>query len=238
MRIIKLRILIVMALVILSGCNKEPALPVLYTLGAGVTDADGNSYKTILINGQEWMTSNLRTTRYCDGSPITEFNTIQEIMDASEGGWTYYEFDATNENPHGKLYNGYAVTDNRNPCPCGWHIPTNEEWDQLITFLGGQDIAGDKMKAISNEYNWTKSNDTKLINSSGFSALPSGSFSNWPGGQPVFGDMKNNAHFWSSTTQNTLSTWHYTLSLGHSTITKYQFNNNNLSTRSIRCIKD
>lgn len=222
----------------LSGCNKEPALPVLYTQGAGVTDIDGNSYNTILINGQEWMASNLRTTRYCDETPINELTTKQEILYTSEGGWSYYEFDATNENPHGKLYNGYAVTDNRNPCPCGWRVPSNEDWDQLITFLGGKEVAGDKMKLVSNEYPWAAIENNQDANRSGFSAFPSGSFSTMYGGAIAFGGMSHQAMWWSSSQVDSESSWSYNIVQNSTEIVMHQYSGNNTNLRSIRCIKE
>lgn len=137
-----------------------------------MTDQQGNTYKTIVIGTQEWMAENLKTTVYRNG------NTIPTI--ASGATWDYtitgaYALPNGNSGldcPYGKLYNHFAVTDSRNLCPTGWHVPTIGEWNTLINFLGGGAVAGRRMKTTSL---WTfYTNEFSGTNESGFSGLPAG----------------------------------------------------------------
>ena len=137
--------------------------------GAGVT-FDGYTYSSIVLgNGQEWMAENLRTTSYANGDPIPNVADNTQWAGLTTGAWAHYNNDNQYENPYGKLYNWYAAADSRNVCPIGWHLPSNEEWIVLIDYLGGQTIAGVKMKSIGTQ-NWY----IGATNESGFSALPGG----------------------------------------------------------------
>jgi uncharacterized protein (TIGR02145 family) len=147
-----------------------------------VTDLDGNSYATIQIGTQTWMAENLRTTKYCNGDPIPNVTDGDEWSNLTTGAWSHYNNNTQYEIPYGKLYNWYAVEDSRNVCPCGWHVPTDEEWITLIGYLdisadvnliGIQSVtAGGKMKSSGTQY-WQTPN-TGATNESGFSGLPSG----------------------------------------------------------------
>ena len=120
----------------------------LYTPGAGVTDIDGNTYQTIVINGQEWMAENLRTGTYANGDSIPNIsNANQWNEDLTTGAWAHYNNDSQFENPYGKHYNWFAAADPRNACPVGWHVPTYQEWAFLLWTLGG-DQSGGKLKSI------------------------------------------------------------------------------------------
>lgn len=137
--------------------------------GAAVTinDIDGNIYNTITIGTQTWMSENLRTTRYNNGDYINKIVNNQEWKDDTLGAWCYYENDKSNDKIFGKLYNWYAVTNEKGVCPLGWHVPNNREWNKLIDELGGSAEAGSKMKLLS-EWKSGLSAD----NSSGFSGIP------------------------------------------------------------------
>lgn len=144
----------------------------IYTIGAGVTDVDGNQYGTIIINGGEWMSENLRTTSYANGDPIPNVVDVFLWNILTSGAWAHYNHDDSYEYPYGKLYNWYAVEDTRNVCPVGWHVPTLDEWTQLVEFLGGWNIAGSKMKSIESQF-WSDP-VTDATNESGFNGLPGG----------------------------------------------------------------
>lgn len=153
------------------------------TQGTGVTDIDGNSYETVIIGNQEWMAENLKTSSYSNGESILNIpdSDTSNYYDFSyqtitSGAWTYYKGNYLYENPYGKLYNWYAVEDARNLCPAGWDIPTSEQVNQLYEYLGGESIAGGKMKSEGLEH-WNYPN-TGASNSSGFSALPGGQLGN------------------------------------------------------------
>ncbi len=155
--------------------------------GAGVT-FDGYTYTSILLgNGQEWMAENLRTTSYANGDPIPNV-TDEEWVSLTAGAWCHYDNDNQFETPYGKLYNWYTVADSRNVCPTGWHVPTNAEYTLLTDFLGGEAVAGGKMKSTGLEY-WVENTDA--TNESGFSGLP--------GGRRPFSYIHFFGSWWSST---------------------------------------
>ncbi len=160
-----------------------------------VKDVDGNTYPTITIGSQVWMTKNLDVSRYRNGDPIPQVQEAAEWSNLTTGAWCYYENNTANGPIYGKLYNWYAVNDPRGLAPEGWHVPSNAEWTMLIDYLGGVDAAGSKMRTTGNQY-WQDDN-SDATNESGFSGLPSGNRN----------DEFNNIGFWafwySSTVYNT-----------------------------------
>jgi uncharacterized protein (TIGR02145 family) len=152
-------------------CVVAPPAP-SFTCGTStISDIDENSYNTVLIGTQCWTKENLKVTKYNDGTLIPD-----ETANAGWGGLTtgarsnftgVVSFIAT----YGYLYNWYAATDTKKLCPTGWHVPTDIEWTNLTTYLGGTNIAGGKMKSTSLLWN---SPNIGADNSSEFSALPGG----------------------------------------------------------------
>jgi uncharacterized protein (TIGR02145 family) len=140
-------------------------------------DQEGNIYKTIIIGEQEWMAENLNTSIYQNGDSIATNLTDSAWINTPQielGAWAYFNNDASFACPFGKLYNWYACADLRQLCPTGWHIPTNNDWNELINFLqeNPSEYAGVAMKTTSL---WQFDPFVPLsTNSSGFSALPSG----------------------------------------------------------------
>jgi len=138
--------------------------------GAGVS-FNGHTYSSIVLgNGQEWMAENLRTTVYANGDPITNVTASWENLTTE--AWAHWGNASQYENPYGKLYNWYAVSDPRNVCPSGWHVPTDAEWTVLTEYLGGELVAGGKMKSTGTQY-WESPN-IDATNESGFAGLPGG----------------------------------------------------------------
>jgi uncharacterized protein (TIGR02145 family) len=157
-----------------------------------VYDVDGFAYHTIVIGNQTWLKENLKTTRYRDGSVIPLISSNSVWMNETTGAYCSYGNNNANVTFYGALYNWYTVIDNRKLCPEGWHIPTNEEWTTLTTYLGGLDIAGGKMKEAGLEH-WYGPN-TGADNQSGFTAFGSG-FRDLTG---VYAGIKELAYYWSS----------------------------------------
>ncbi|MFM7913309.1 MAG: fibrobacter succinogenes major paralogous domain-containing protein, partial [Bacteroidota bacterium] len=94
----------------------------------------------------------------------------------TSGAYSVYEDEQKNDDLYGKLYNHYAVTDNRGLCPTGWHVPTDAEWTTLENQLGGSSLAGGALKSTATQPTlggWDSPNEG-ATNSSGFSALPGG----------------------------------------------------------------
>jgi uncharacterized protein (TIGR02145 family) len=202
-----------------------------------MTDQQGNVYKTIVIGTQEWMAENLKTTFYRNGDAIANVTDDVQWSGLTTGAWSYYNNDSQYDCPYGKLYNWYAVTDPRNVCPTGWHVPTDAESSILINYLdpnaaGGDNfnIASGKMKSTGIQY-WISPN-VAADNSSGFSGLPSGgryddgSF-NYFGGSGIS---------WSTTETVTNLAWvrylrYYDSAANRGTWTK-------LGGFSVRCLRD
>jgi len=180
---------------------------------------DYEDYTTVLINGQLWFAENLRTTHFSNGDPIPYL--------AWNDGWTYnyepayanYNEDSANADTYGKLYNKYAVDDERGICPVDWHVPSQQEYTELANYLGGMNIAGYRMKDDS----WDGDNQVN------FSGLPAGCRDSGPAN----GDccMGNLGHFWTST-----SSIYAELESG---IDELRFKSKDKRAgKSVRCIKD
>jgi uncharacterized protein (TIGR02145 family) len=144
--------------------------------GSNITDIEGNSYKTVFIGTQQWMAENLKTTKYNDGFNIPNIDNDLKWLGLSTPAWCNYNNDSSYNKKYGKLYNWYAVSPttngNKNICPTGWHVPTNIEWTILSDFLGGEKVAGGKMKEEGTS-SWSAPN-TDANNFSLFSGLPGG----------------------------------------------------------------
>jgi len=149
--------------VVLLGCTDSPPTIDVSppTIDVLPPTFDGQSYKTVKIGEQEWLDKNLNTTVYANGDPISAILSDSEWSTTESGALAVYEGEI--------LYNWYAVNDVRCLCPKGWHVPTDKEWATLTDFLGGDEVAGEKMKSI---YGW--GDERNGTNSSGFEGLPGG----------------------------------------------------------------
>ncbi|MDP4208352.1 MAG: fibrobacter succinogenes major paralogous domain-containing protein [Bacteroidota bacterium] len=197
---------------------------------AVVTDYDGNVYNIVTIGTQVWMAENLRTTHYRDGSPIAKVIDNISWGTLKTGAYCNYKNDTTVSAIYGRLYNFYAVVDTRNLCPTGWHIPTTDEWKTLFTFLGGDTIAGKKLKEPETIH-W-KAPNLGATNESGFSALPGG-FRDHAGS---FNDLQYYGYWWTSSQFDSTYGWYQYL--GYS----YYYLGTNINGKemaySVRCVKD
>ena len=90
-----------------------------------VLDIDNNGYYSVIIGTQEWLTSNLRTTRFSNGDPIP--NVITGWNSQSTAAYCFYNNQKSNIPSEGNLYNYYVVSDARKVCPSGWHVPSKED---------------------------------------------------------------------------------------------------------------
>ena len=223
-------------------CIVTPPAP-SFTCGTStVTDIDGNSYNTVLIGSQCWTKSNLKVTKYNDGTAIPDET-------ANTAGWggltTGARSDYTGESSfiatYGYLYNWYAAkgvsttgsTTYKNICPTGWHVPTDGEWTALETQLGGGSVAGGKMKSTGSAYWLSQSAGTD--NSSGFSGLPSGYRDNC-GCSSSFDYVRFYAQFWSSAEYDGSNAWYRDL-VYNSDMFRDGWTNKEYG-YSVRCLKD
>jgi uncharacterized protein (TIGR02145 family) len=173
----------------------------------------------VTIGTQIWDRCNLNVETYNDGTTlIPQITDTTEWANATSGAWCYHNNDPANESTYGKLYNGYAVLGiydaasladpglRKTLAPVGKRIPTNTEWNTLITFLGGDSVAGGKMKE-KGRCHWLNPN-TGATNESGFTALGAGNRNATNG---LFGGFKLVGQWWSATSQSNGLNFNYSV---------------------------
>jgi uncharacterized protein (TIGR02145 family) len=217
------RVLLFTFLIFAFGCQDPDKDP------NKVTDFDGNIYSTIKIGDQLWMGENLRSTHFNDGTAIPLVTDPTSWTDLSSPGYCWYDNDGSNKEIYGALYNAYTI-DSGKLCPAGWHVPSKEEWQQLITFLGDTLIVGGKLKEAGTDH-WSQPN-TGADNSSGFGATGAG-VRYFEGS---FASIFDYSAIWSATGTGSNNQWYMGLYYANSTVTldhrrkTYGF--------SVRCIMD
>ncbi len=198
--------------------------------GEPLTDYDGNEYNTVQIGDQVWMKENLKTTKYNDGTAIPLVPDPAIWKNLTTPGYCWYNNDeASYKDTYGALYNWYVVNTG-NLCPSGWHVPSQDEWAILISYLGGESVAGGKLKETGTLY-WVYPN-TGATNESGFTALPGGSRES----SSDFELISYFGYWWSSTEY--LSTKARNLGLYSEFSGVYNVYDNKEIGFSIRCVKD
>ena len=198
-----------------------------------VTDIDGNIYHIVTIGTQVWMVENLKTTKYNDGTPIpniTDNTTWYGRYSAAAYCW-YNNDLATYKPAYGALYNWSAVNTGK-LAPQGWHVPTDLEWSTLTSYLGGEAIAGGKLKEIGKTY-WVNFN-IGATNETGFSGLPGGNRN----GDGTFTGIGNGGLFWSSTWDAISSKIWYRELLGQNAAVLRNSLDLRIFGLSVRCVKD
>ena len=183
----------------------------------------------VKIGTQIWTTKNLDVSTYRNGDTIRHASTQQEWQDAAskgEGAWCYYNHDPKNGEVYGKLYNWHAVKNSRILAPSGYHIPSDLEWSLLTEYLGGEEIAGFKMKSTSG---WA--NDGNGNNSSGFNGLPGGDCDDYG-----FFYISAYGYWWSSSEVKANLAWYRSLYNGYTRVNRnFKYENNGFS---VRCLRD
>ena len=155
------------------------------------SEVSGNP-SIIKIGDQTWCIQNLDVSTYRNGDVIPNVQDRNAWANLNTGAWCYYENKTANGTIYGKLYNWFAVNDPRGLAPKGFHIPNNAEWKTLIDYLGGDKVAGGKMKETGNLH-WESPN-SEVSNTSGFVGLPGGCCS-YSG---KFLDICSYCYWWSS----------------------------------------
>lgn len=194
------------------------------------TDASNNNYPVVQIDTMIWMAENLKTTKYQNGDSIPNVSDAATWMALSTGAYRDY-YDSASIKVYGKLYNGFTAVDTRNVCPIGWHVPSNVEFTALITYLGGENDAGGKMKEPGLAH-WSSPN-SNANNQSGFTALGGGYINNNNG---LLLDMGNYGSFWTSTPDGATNQWSRWLYFINADALTYPISNK--MGNNIRCLKD
>jgi uncharacterized protein (TIGR02145 family) len=169
-----------------------------------VWDRDGNAYSTVRIGTQVWMAENLRTTSQLyyipdDSTWYSNWFYSHYTDDAKIPAYCWYDNNMQYKYTYGALYNGYAVRKG-NLCPTGWHVPSIDDWSILIDSLGGNLIAGRKLRE-TDTIHWESPN-TNATNEVCFNALPGGMRGLSGGLYPSFCYLRRNASWWSSTIED------------------------------------
>ena len=200
-----------------------------FSAAGTVQDQSGNFYNTVAIGTQVWFKENLRTKKYRSGALIP----VKTNTDTSTlvGQMYYYSNDSlTNYSVYGALYNWKATQSSDSLCPVGWHVPTDAEWTTLVNYLGGESVAGSKMKSTGTTY-WDSPN-TGATNESGFSGLPGGA-RNINGS---FNSVRVIALFWSATEYDDTNAWYRILYNFIGDVLR--FSNYKSIGASVRCLKN
>jgi uncharacterized protein (TIGR02145 family) len=135
-----------------------------------IQDADGNIYHAVQIGNQTWLKENLKTTRFFPAEEIPNITQFDEFINYAGVAYCNYFNQMIYSQTYGNLYNYFVANSIGNVCPIGYHVPTEPEWQTLIDYLGGETIAGGKLKSI----NLWDSPNVGATDEVGFSALPSG----------------------------------------------------------------
>ena len=218
-----------------NGVGTAYGNEVSYITSSALCENDAASYPNVTIGGQIWVQKNLNVCTYRNGDIIPEVTDPVQWESLTTGAWCYYNNDPATAQIYGKLYNWYAVNDPRGLAPVGYHIPTDAEWTILTTNLGGQSVAGGKMKE-SGTVHWQSPN-TGATNSSGFTSLPGGQ-RRLPNG--LYAYLGTMGCYWTSSETDATHAWF-----------RYLYHNNTLIVGggaggldlkilglSVRCLKD
>lgn len=225
--LVKIHLIIISVLFILLtySCKKDND-------DTTVMDIDGNVYNTVTIGSQVWMVENLKTTKFSNGDLIGTTDPQDKNISGETTPKYQWAYDGNEGNvvANGRLYTWYAATDNRNICPTGWHVPDDDEWTTLADNLGGQNIAGGKLKE-SGTTHWMSPN-AEASNLSGFTALPGG----FRGSEGLYYDLGKWGNWWSSTTYDEIQAWLRWLYYDDGILGRGFYGKQHAM--SLRCIKD
>lgn len=236
--------------------DEDPDFP-----GGTVTDIEGNEYQTLFIGEQEWMAENLRVTKYNNQDEIITGLDDEQWVNATEGAYAVFPYDHEDAEGidseeemveiYGKLYNWYAVTDDRELCPEGWRVPSRSDVTQLLNYLENsydfvnEDNIGNTLKDCrqinsplggycntSEHPRWDAHSTQFGTNDFGYSAIPAGY--RFIGGN--FTRIGRSARWWTATEMSEVFSWNWTLSfvLGEANI----YQSNLFAGFSVRCVRD
>ena len=213
--------------------NNLTIITVLVAVMLQFSSVNNVTAQEIKIGTQTWSTTNLDVATFRNGDAIPEAKTDAEWKRAAHEGapaWCYYDNDPANGKKYGKLYNWYAVNDKRGLAPEGWHVPSDPEWIMLTGYLGGENVAGTKMKS---KKGWEKSGSNST-NTSGFAGLPGGY--RYEAGS--FDYIGSYGYWWSATDTNSENRYAFMCSLDYDNGSALKGTKGKRDGISVRCLKD
>ncbi len=215
-----------------SKADTIKALPLSPTL---VHDADFNIYSTVQIGTQTWMRENLRATKWQNGQEMkNDYYRFYKVSSQSDIYGYYYYVNAAINEPLGK-----------NPCPCGYHVPSDDEWKTLESFLGIPEVeldgmflnrgenegVGNLLKSTSGWMDYAIANDGNGSDLYAFKLLPAGFYD-----YSSFNYVGKFADVWTSTKYVEYYNFSRRLSYQNKSIRRQAFGDSGAI--SIRCVKD
>jgi len=218
--------------------NAKNDIPTEEEIMASESDNEGiEEDQEVTIGNQVWMVKNLNTDVFRNGDIIQEAKTKEEWQNAGankEPAWCYYDYNDSNGEIYGKLYNWYAVNDSRGLAPIGWKIPSESDWINLIDNLKVElknDI-GKRLKSVDLWVQEGKSTSNNGTNSSGFGGLPGG----WVHIDGIFHSIGKKGSWWYSNEAHANSVQQIGL-LSRSRLISYSFTDK-ATGNSVRCLKE
>lgn len=196
-----------------------------------VFDVDGNVYHRITIGSQIWLKENLKTTKYKNGDLIPNIPLNSAWANQSAGAYCNYNNNISNADIYGRLYNWYAVNDSRGLAPEGWRVASDSDWTLLTDFLGGESVAGGKLKEGGTTH-WGTPN-IGATNEVGFTALPGGYRTNSEG----YTAINAIGSWWTSTSSTATEAWARGIFNDAATVDRGDYYQKRMGF-SVRCIKN
>lgn len=217
-----------LGLTTVTGLQPCPGIP-------QITDADGNTYNTVLIGCDCWTEKNLATTKFNDNTSIATNLSNSAWENASTAAYAVYpnsqhpdiSSDAQMKDEFGLLYNWYAAS-SESLCPDGWHVASNTDWQNMNSYLGIN--IGDKLKADNGLY-WMSGGN--YLNVADFSAKAAGK-------RDIYGEytsIKSDAYWWTSDFCDEDFALSRTVTFNESEFGETLYKNKNEG-YSVRCVRD
>jgi uncharacterized protein (TIGR02145 family) len=153
------------------------------------------------------------------------------FRNVSEGLYAWYEDNSDLGLIYGALYNWEAIASNK-LCPCDWHVPTESEWLELFDYVGGQDIAGGKLKEVGFAH-WSSPN-TDATDEFSFTALPNGIRFFWGD----FNQLYTYSYWWTSTQATSSSSSAVYAHFSYAYDQADLFDYSKFTGIGVRCVKD
>lgn len=189
-----------------------------------IKDVDGNVYHSVTIGSQTWMVENLKVTHYRNGDPIANVTDNDTWKNLSTGAYCDYSNSSNISMTYGRLYNWYAVIDNRILAPVGWHIASDEEWMTLI-----EGISAGSLKEAGTTH-WDSPNEG-ASNETGFTALPGGQRNSYGFDSFGFHQLQAFGNWWTSSSGSIV--WNMSYNTNYVSDEYASANDGN----SVRCVK-
>jgi uncharacterized protein (TIGR02145 family) len=139
------KILSYLVVILFVSCSTQPSQEII--------NNPTSTLRTTRIGNQIWTSTNLDVVRYNNGDPIPQITNPTEWRNATYGAWCYYNNDSTTLKTQGRIYNFYSVIDSRGIAPSGFKVPNKNDWQILSDYLGGDSLAGGKLKSDSMKFN-------------------------------------------------------------------------------------